>query len=565
MNEEYIEKSKEEILQENDISIIEDFSSMKNNILNWYNFKKDSEILEINTEFGGITKLLTKKAKKVISICKDEIILDYLEKKYKKVDNLQLCIDEKIAEGKNFDYIIFYKLKDIELVKKYLKENGVALLMIDNKFSITSFAGAKPKNGKIFETIMENNQNTATKIQIEKALKQNGFEKYTFYYPLPNYRMPNVIFSDKYMPHENTTKLMYNICYRNGSAVVFDELKALKQLTKDGQFDRFTNSYLVEINNEEQNQPKFISFNNIRKPKYRLMTKIYDEYVEKTGCFKEAKEHINNIERNSKNLHKLGFNIIDQKEKENIKCRYVESDTLDKILANKIKNEKIDEAYQLIEKWYRYIKERLVDNEINALNEQIKVESELINELTIIKNGYIDIVFENIFIENEQFILFDQEWYIEGIPVEFILYRAINNLYVYNQEINKIIPYEKMMEKFKLSEYIEIFRSIENYIQKDIIDEKMQNVKEQSLNKLVDINLVALMNNKINDYEKNDKEKDFYIKHLEEQIKLLQEELQKVNEINTNQSVYIKHLEQNEKIEKIEKTEKNKKFWKGSK
>ena len=120
MNEKYIEKSKEGILQENDIAIIEDFSSMKDNILNWYNFNQNAEILEINTELGGITRLLTKKAKKVVAICENETLLEQLQKKYKKADNLQICIGDTVQEGKRFDYIIFYNLKDIELVKKYI-------------------------------------------------------------------------------------------------------------------------------------------------------------------------------------------------------------------------------------------------------------------------------------------------------------------------------------------------------------------------------------------------------------------------------------------------------------
>ena len=333
-----------------------------------------------------------------------------------------------------------------------------------------------------------------------------------------------------------------------------DELKALKQLTKSGEFDIFTNSYLVEINNNQENQPKFISFNNTRKTKYRLMTKIFDGYVEKTGCFKESKEHINNIEKNSKKLKELGFNIIDEREKDNIKCRYIESDTLDKILAKQILNGQVEEAYKLIEKWYQYITDRLVvSDEPIALNSNININSELMNELTIIKNGYIDIVFENIFIENGEFVLFDQEWYIEGIPIEFILYRAINNLYVYNQEINKIVPYEEMMKKFKIDRYMDINKNIERYIQIDIIDEKMNEVNKKSLNKLVDINKVSLMQNQINDYQQNDKKRDEYIKKIEEEIK-------KINQINKEQDEYIKYLEQNNNMRN-----KIKKFLKGNK
>ena len=545
-----ISKSEEEILRENDMAIIEDFSEVKSNILNWYNFKKNSDILEVNTDLGGITELLSERAENVILTCENDKMTELLDKKYQNLNNIEIYSIDQLGE-KKFDYIILYNLNDIEIVKRYLKENGIILLMVDNKFSISSFAGAKPKTGKIFETIMEDDEKTFSKKTIEKTLKENGFTTYKFYYPLPNYRTPNVIFSDEYMPNENTTKLMYNIIYRNGSAVVFDELKALKQLTKDGQFENFVNSYLVEINNTEKDQPKFISFNNTRKKKYRLMTKIYDEFVEKTACFKEAQGHIQNIEKNTINLQKLGFKVIDEKVGKNIKCRYVNTDTLDKIIAQKISNNQIEEAYTMIQEWYGHIKSKLLDGKPVELNENINPDN--VEELNIIENGYIDMVLENIFLEDGEYVLFDQEWYIEGIPIEFILYRAINNLYVYNQEINKVVGYQELMDKFGLTKHLDIFKNIEKYIQSGIIDEQMEEVKKKSLDKLVDINSVALMKTQINDYEANDKLRDEYIKTLENEIK-------NVNEINRQQDEYIKSLEQQKNTEN-----RFKRFLKGSK
>ncbi|MCI8273617.1 MAG: hypothetical protein HFJ55_06010 [Clostridia bacterium] len=516
------------LMDEIDISIIEENLEARNNILKWYNFKEDSDILEITTGLMNFEK-------------------------------------------KQYDYIILYDLKYIKDVKKYLKENGIILLIVDNKFSISAFAGAKPKYGNIYATIMEDDKKTFSKSSIEKELKQNGFENYKFYYPLPNYRMCNVIFSDEYMPNENTTKLMYNICYRNGSAVVFDELRALKQITKEGKFKDFANSYFIEINNKQKDQPKFVSFNNIRKAKYRLMTKIYDDYVEKDICSEQAEEHINKIERNSIELKKLGFNIIDEKRENHIYCKYINLDTLDKILAQKLLNKDIDGTYELIDKWYTCIKNKLIKDEPVELNENININSEKVNDLTIIKDGYIDIVFENIFLDNGDFILFDQEWYIERIPIEFILYRAINNLYVYNQEINKIFQYTEMLNKFNLTEYLEIFEKIEKYIQNIIIDDEMKKINQNSLEKLVDINEVAIAKKQLNDYKEDGIKKEEYIKQLEKQreelkahIENVEKYLQDANKVNKEQGEYIKSLE-NEKIENSKIKNKIKRFFKGRK
>lgn len=48
-----------------------------------------------------------------------------------------------------------------------------------------------------------------------------------------------------------------------------------------------------------------------------------------------------------------------------------------------------------------YLKEHLINNKKSELNSFIKIDDRDLKELTILKNGYIDLVFENTFyIEN---------------------------------------------------------------------------------------------------------------------------------------------------------------------
>ena len=56
---------------------------------------------------------------------------------------------------------------------------------------------------------------------------------------------------------------------------------------------------------------------------------------------------------------------------------------------------------EIIAKWYVYLKEHLINNKKSELNSFIKIDDTDLKELTILKNGYIDLVFENTFyIEN---------------------------------------------------------------------------------------------------------------------------------------------------------------------
>ena len=58
-------------------------------------------------------------------------------------------------------------------------------------------------------------------------------------------------------------------------------------------------------------------------------------------------------------------------------------------------------ALEIITKWYVYLKEHLINNKKSELNSFIKIDDTDLKELTILKNVYIDLVFENTFyIEN---------------------------------------------------------------------------------------------------------------------------------------------------------------------
>ena len=143
---------------------------------------------------------------------------------------------------------------------------------------------------------------------------------------MPNYENPSVIFSDEYLPHYTDTKLLYNNLYPKNTALVFQELQALKQLTKAGEFAFFANSYIVEINPKEQ--PKFVSFNHSRKKEFQLATKMYEKFVVKEMANENAKEHILNMQNYIQELQNHDIKIIDKAENDKIISRFVQDKTL---------------------------------------------------------------------------------------------------------------------------------------------------------------------------------------------------------------------------------------------
>ena len=505
------------------------------NILKWYPFKENAKVLEIYNENSIIEKL-----EKKINIEKCSITKLKLEGEYDYITLIGTYEYAPTIYKGNKPYSNFLKN-----LKKHLKPDGKILLAIDNRLGIKYFAGAKSKHyNKIFEVveseIREERPNLLLKKELEKFINEAEFKNYKFYYPVPGYINTNTIFTDEFLPKSNHSKIVYPVNYDEESIIIFNEINVMKQMCDNNKFVDFTNSYLVEISNEEiNNDIKFINYNIFRKDKYKLALIMGKENVQKYAETTKAKKHIENINKYIENLRYLGFKVLEKVENDKIISKLANSEELDKKIVAKIKEENVEEAYKEIENWYSYIKQRLQKELAKGENifEKYKIEipKDIEEKMQFVKNGYIDLSFENVFCEDE-YLFYDQEWYFENVPLEFILYRAINNLYNYNvSKIEQKLSKKDMLEKFNLNVFIPYFEELEGRIQMEILDEKTVNKYRNRLSKY-NVNLQELNENNIEITKKN--------LILKEQNKNLEKEKEEIenkynlllNEYNTSRA-----------------------------
>lgn len=240
-------------------------------------------------------------------------------------------------------------------------------------------------------------------------------------------------------------------------------------------------------------------------------------------------------------MKNLGFNIVEKIENEKIISKIITSEELDKKIVAKIKEGNVEEAYKEIEIWYSYIKERLEKEQTEGKDifEKYKIEvpNEIKEKMQFVKSGYIDLSFENIFCENGDYLFYDQEWYFENIPLEFILYRAINNLYTYNSsKLEQKVKKEDIFIKFNLYHFVPYFEQIEKQIQKEILDENIVDEYRKKIGKYYK-NLEELQQQ---EQEKEQINKQFTT--LKEQSEILKKEKEQIeskynqllNEYNTS-------------------------------
>ena len=213
----YVEQgvSLEELsLDELSFPVIYHLSPLRENILNWYRFKENADILEVGAGCGAITGLLCERAKSVVSvdISPRRSRINYL--RHKAYENLRIVVGNvnRIEFDKKFDYIIINGVleyaalfmegktphKDFLVnLRKYLKTDGKIIIAIENKLGIKYFAGSPEDHTNEYFTGINGYVNTPVKTfgkaELEALLRECGLKHCRFYYPYPDYKFPEEI------------------------------------------------------------------------------------------------------------------------------------------------------------------------------------------------------------------------------------------------------------------------------------------------------------------------------------------------------------------------------------
>lgn len=472
--------------------------ALKTNIIRWYNFKENSNILIVGNDINEI--------------------YSFLEKKH----NVKM-IDSNVnyMASTKFDYIIIKdKISYLTNFKYALAEDGTILLLMNNRLGVAYFTGIDG-----FETIYGNKYNYLSRLEIKEEIEKAGYTNYKFFYPLPNYEYANTIYSDEYLPKATDSKLANNNIYLRDNLLVFDEIELLRSFTEAGNFKDFTNSYLVEIN--PKSTEKAIFFNNVRKEKYRLITKIFDGEAQKEIYTDLSQEHLNNIKTNIEDLSNKGFNILDRFEDGKVKSKFVNYPNMYREIINKIKNGQKDDAVEFLKNQFEFIKEKFANDRTPEINKEYFEDID-ISSLFCVKKAYIDLVFENMFLDNQTVYVYDQEWSIDNCPLEFILFRMIVNIYTMDGEVENILPISCLMENFGLQNYWDAFWKAETIFQNKVLDEEMVQIyhRKNTLRVTTEEILNARENTRmLGIYKAEEIKKGEYIQQLKRQIDILEEKL----------------------------------------
>lgn len=263
------------IARRNTWPVLYHLSNIRGNIVEWLPIEKSDKVLEIGAGCGAITGTLAEKAGRVdcIELSKARSLVNATRNQ--EYDNVNILlgnfqdVEQRLEEKYDyitligvFEYAASYIQSEtpyeafLNIVKRHLKEDGKIVIAIENKYGLKYWAGCKEDHVAQFFAGLEgyvgiDNVRTFSKPELKEIAKKTGLEKYTFYYPYPDYKLSLSIYSDDYLPKEGElTNNLRN--FDNDRMMLFDESRVFDNLVRDGLFDLFSNSYLMIL---ERKQP----------------------------------------------------------------------------------------------------------------------------------------------------------------------------------------------------------------------------------------------------------------------------------------------------------------------
>jgi len=413
---------------------------IRENILNWYPFKPGASALEIGGGFGAVTGALCDKCASVTAVELSKRRAEGLFARHQHRDNLKVIVGNlnDIEFNEKFDYITLIGVLEyacaftdapdpfnafLSKLRKLLKPDGRLLIAIENRYGLKYWCGAEEDHtGHPFDGL--NNYEGVThaktfgKAELTKLLTAAGFQACNYYYPYPDYKLPNVIYTDRFLPSTDAAAAPREF-YLNNEYFTANERGLLPEISENGAFPFFSNSYFVEASPSQlpENEVVYAVLSTDRKPEYAVGTVIDSNgTVTKFPLSSKANDHLLRLDANHAYLKKCGIPLIDQKlDKNSCVSPFIEAATADKVASKMLANGDTDGVRSIF---------KLLSEAVAKCSPVTKAQGKSIAEKI-----FIDMNLSNAFIIDGKLHFFDQEWVMDNADPRFVIYRALKHFF----------------------------------------------------------------------------------------------------------------------------------------
>ena len=472
------------------------FSAVRQNILNWYPFDKDAEILEVGAGMGAITGMLCERAKRVVAIEMNQVRAEIIRTRYAKRDNLQVLSEDinTWQTEQTFDYIVFIGVLEyaavflegenpydqfLKNIRRRLRPTGKILFAIENRFGLKYWLGASEDHLQQPFVGIRGYENTKTprtfsKQELSQLLERAGFMHYRFYAALPDYKFPELIFSEDYKPdYMNLKKISFT--YSKGSVLTANEKDLYKDIIENGVFSFFANSYLIEASSMDLgcNHVVQVSAKSEVYKEYRVSTVMYsDGSVYKVPMHRNASQHLRDILRNTRDLEERGIQVLPLSlEGDKLVSKKFEGPSAQDIFKKALEGNDRETLHRQLDCLRDNLikSSELIDYSINNILALNGLDEAGVQYGPVLQRAYIDMTFYNSFWVDNALVFYDQEWCFERVPLHFCLYYTLKSAY-YRSDVDTKVTFEELLEYLEIrKKEIASYDKLEEFIWSKIL------------------------------------------------------------------------------------------------
>lgn len=465
-------------------------SRVRENILNWYPFRKDAACLEIGSGCGAISGLLCERMKKVVSVELSKQRADINMARHERLDNLEIWVGNlnDMVFGETFDYIVLNGVFEyapgftegdqpceafLNNIRRLLKPDGILLIAIENRFGLKYFAGApEDHTDGYFDGIAGYPQNhsvrTFSKGEWERLMENCGFVNHRFYYPYPDYKFPREIFTEESLKEQKYGLPAWNFTrYR---MALFREETVADTIQQDGRMDYFANSFLIEMSRQPLDEKKKVLYAKMstdRDRHFSVATTIEQQdgnkMVVKRAMTPEAKRHLKNMIKQPEE-HGGFRTMVGGEIPDGIAYPFLEEESLGQQAKRAVYAHDMGKIRKLVHQVYQMCQketDRVIQRQIRSQEMSGRERTEFTKvfgtakmpeDLLCIAPANIDLILDNIFEKDGDYCVIDCEWIFDfPVPVSFILWRCINELYSSYPQLEQEYPVASLLKDYSIT------------------------------------------------------------------------------------------------------------------
>lgn len=426
-------------------------------LLKWYEFKPDSRFLYIG-EKSPYAEVLEEYAFQMEYANCEQLQEAGWQEQFRAYFDYIVCIEtlEREAEPS----------KLLEIIRKSLKPYGVFLLGMNNRMGIRYFCGDRdPYTNRSFDGIENYRRAYAKKEDVfqgqmysREELKQMlacagwKMEKTQFFSVLTDLQNPSFLYAEDYVPKEDLANRVFPT-YCHPDTVFLEEEPLYQSLIENGMFHQMANAFLIECTIEGiLSDVCHVTSSLERGREDALLTIIHRSgTVEKKAAYPAGQKRLKSLIEHGEDLKAHGLSVIDAKLfNDTYQMPYVDAEVGQLYLKKLLKTDK-----------EKFLKELDHFRDLILQSSEVVVPDQGDGEGAILRKGYLDLVPLNCFYMDHEFVFFDQEFCEEYFPANVLLRRMIATLYAGNIELHKILPMERLYERYGLAKYQERWQRTE--------------------------------------------------------------------------------------------------------